>query len=120
MSGCGGVEGAEGVKGVKDGTWKAHATAGGLRQLPDRIVVFDAPPPYGGVRGIEAYRQTWPPSFARLAQGAVFEMESLDVTAGAEVAFARALLRWGTSQEPAGRPDSGVCGCRSGCARRGR
>jgi ketosteroid isomerase-like protein len=29
------------------------------------IVMFDVPPPNDGVRGIEAYRETWPPFFAR-------------------------------------------------------
>jgi hypothetical protein len=30
---------------------------------PD-IVMFDVPPPDEGVRGIDAYRETWPPFFA--------------------------------------------------------
>jgi len=61
---------------------------------PD-IVMFDVPPPEQGVRGIEAYRETWPGFFAWQASGAVFEIESLDVTAGADVAFAFARLRCG-------------------------
>jgi ketosteroid isomerase-like protein len=61
------------------------------------IVMFDVPPPYQGVRGIDAYRDTWPPFFQWQASGAVFEIESLAVTAGAEVAFAYALLRCGTA-----------------------
>ena len=60
------------------------------------IVQFDVPPPYDGVRGIDAYRDTWPGFFEWQSSGAVFEIESLDVTAGAEVAFAFALLRCGT------------------------
>jgi uncharacterized protein (TIGR02246 family) len=62
------------------------------------IVMFDVPPP-NEVRGIEAYRQTWPPFFEWQKQGAVFEIVSLDVTAGADVAFANALLRCGTPAE---------------------
>ena len=62
---------------------------------PD-IVMFDVPPPEQGVRGIEAYRETWPGFFEWQASGAVFEIESLDVTAGADVSFAFALLRCGT------------------------
>ena len=62
---------------------------------PD-IVMFDVPPPEQGVRGIEAYRETWPGFFEWQASGAVFEIESLAVTAGADVAFAVALLRCGT------------------------
>jgi ketosteroid isomerase-like protein len=76
-----------------------------LADHADDIVMFDVPPPYEGVRGIEAYRETWPPFFAWPAQGAAFEMQSLDVTAGAEVAFAHALLCCGRPEELAGRPD---------------
>ena len=38
----------------------------------------------------------WPPFFAWQAQGACFEIVSLDVTAGDDVAFAHALLRCNT------------------------
>src|ERR1700761_2330621 len=71
---------------------------------PD-IVMFDVPPPEQGVRGIDAYRQTWPGFFAWQASGAVFEIESLDVTAGPDVAFAFALLKCGTSQQFDRQPD---------------
>ena len=63
------------------------------------IVMFDVPPPEDGVRGIEAYRETWPPFFQWQRQGASFEIVSLDVTAGDNVAFAHALLRCGTPEE---------------------
>lgn len=63
------------------------------------IVMFDVPPPEDGVRGIEAYRETWPPFFQWQRQGAGFEIVSLDVTAGDDVAFAHALLRCGTPEE---------------------
>ncbi|MGM1065135.1 nuclear transport factor 2 family protein [Saccharothrix sp. Mg75] len=65
---------------------------------PD-IVMFDVPPPEQGVRGIEAYRETWPGFLRWQASGAVFEIESLDVTAGTDVAFAVALLRCGTPSD---------------------
>lgn len=68
------------------------------------IVMFDVPPPYEGVRGIDAYREAWPPFFEWQASGASFEIESLDVTAGADVAFAYALLRCGMPQELADNP----------------
>ena len=71
------------------------------------IVMFDVPPPHDGVRGIDAYRETWPPFFEWQAHGASFEIESLEVTAGEEVAFAFALLRCdtpeGLAEEPAKR-----------------
>jgi uncharacterized protein (TIGR02246 family) len=62
------------------------------------IQMFDVPPP-NELRGIEAYRESWPPFFERLRRGAVFEIVSLDVTAGADVAFATALLRCGAEEE---------------------
>jgi uncharacterized protein (TIGR02246 family) len=72
---------------------------GVLRDHADDIVMFDVPPPADGVRGIGAYRETWPPFFAWQAQGASFEIVSLDVTAGEDVAFAYALLRCATPDE---------------------
>ena len=76
---------------------------------PDDIVMFDVPPPDEGVRGIDAYRETWPPFFEWQARGAVFEIESLDVTAGDDVAYAQALLRCGTPS--ASSPSSPRAGC---------
>jgi uncharacterized protein (TIGR02246 family) len=70
-----------------------------LADHADDIVMFDVPPPYEGVRGIDAYRDTWPPFFEWQARGASFEIEELDVTAGDDVAYAYALLRCGTRQE---------------------
>ncbi len=60
--------------------------------------MFDVPPPEQGVRGLDAYRATWPGFFDWQASGAVFEIESLEVTAGADVAFAFALLRCDTHE----------------------
>lgn len=68
------------------------------------IVMFDVPPPYSGVRGLDAYRETWPGFFEWQASGAVFEIESLEVTAGEDVAFAFALLRCGLSADFPGNP----------------
>lgn len=70
------------------------------------IVMFDVPRPSGGVRGIDAYRETWPPFFAWLEQGATFEIVSLEVTAGADVAFAHALLRCGEPEDLRADPDN--------------
>src|SRR5688572_25025250 len=63
------------------------------------VVMFDVPPPNEGVRGIEEYRDTWPPFFEWQRRGAVFEIVSLDVTASQDVAYAYALLRCGTEEE---------------------
>jgi uncharacterized protein (TIGR02246 family) len=84
---------------------QARDLDGVLVDHSDDIVMFDVPPP-NEVRGIEAYRETWPPFFGWLERGAVFEMESLDVTAGADVAFATALLRCGTEEELRKVPDN--------------
>ena len=69
------------------------------------IVMFDVPPPEQGVRGIDAYRKTWPGFFEWQASGAVFEIESLEVTAGQDVAFAFALLRCGTPEQLEREPE---------------
>jgi ketosteroid isomerase-like protein len=70
------------------------------------IVMFDVPPPQDGVRGIDAYRATWPEFFAWQASGALFEIVSVEVTAGADVGFAHALLRCGMPDELAEHPDT--------------
>ena len=88
--------------------WAEAVHAGDLETVvadhADDIVMFDVPPPYEGVRGIEAYRDTWPPFFRWQAEGASFEIESLEVAAGDDVAYAYALLRCGTPQELANKP----------------
>src|ERR687891_2085457 len=78
--------------------------AGVLADHSGDIVMFDVPPPHEGVRGIDAYRETWPPFFEWQARGASFEIVSLDVTVGDRVAYAHALLRCGTPQELAEQP----------------
>ena len=69
------------------------------------IVMFDVPPPHDGVRGLDAYRETWPGFFEWQAQGASFEIVRLDVTADSHVAYAHALLRCGTPDELAEHPE---------------
>ena len=80
--------------------------SGVMEDHADDIVMFDVPPPYEGVRGIDAYRETWPPFFEWQARGASFEIVSLEVTAGDEVAYAHALLRCGTQQELTDNPEN--------------
>ena len=83
--------------------WAKAVHAGDLDAVladhADDIVMFDVPPPANGVRGIDAYRETWPAFFSWQAQGAAFEIVSLETTVGDEVAFAHALLRCGTQEE---------------------
>jgi uncharacterized protein (TIGR02246 family) len=89
--------------------WATAVHAGDLDTVladhADDVVMFDVPPPHDGVRGIDAYRETWPPFFEWQRQGASFEIAELDVTAGDDVAFAWALLRCGTAEEFAAAPD---------------
>ena len=68
------------------------------------IVMFDVPPPHDGVRGIDAYRQTWPPFF-EWQRGAMFEIVELDVTAGEDVAYAWALVRCATRADLEAHPE---------------
>ncbi|MFI6501787.1 YybH family protein [Nonomuraea typhae] len=90
--------------------WAEAVHAGDLEGVlaahAEDIVMFDVPPPYEGVRGLDAYRATWPGFFEWQAQGASFAIESLDVTAGQDVAFAHALLRCGTAADFAAQPDN--------------
>ena len=83
--------------------WASAVRAGDLEGVLSAhagdIVMFDVPPPDDGVRGIDAYRETWPPFFGWLRSGASFDIVELDVTAGSDVAYAWALLRCGTEDE---------------------
>ena len=71
--------------GELEGVLSAHA---------EDIVMFDVPPPDNGVRGIDAYRETWPPFFGWLRSGASFDIVELDVTAGDDLAYAWAVAVW--------------------------
>ena len=76
-----------------------------LAQHTDGIVMFDVPPPERGVLGIRAYEETWPPFFEWQASGSTFELDELQVVAGANVAYAYALAPLLITST--GRPD--VC-----------
>jgi uncharacterized protein (TIGR02246 family) len=68
------------------------------------ILMFDVPPPVQ-IRGIDDYRQSWPPFFDWLKAGATFEIDWLEVTAGEDVAYATALLCCGRTDELARNPE---------------
>lgn len=89
--------------------WASAVHAGDLDGVvanhADDLVMFDVPPPERGVRGIDAYRDLWPPFFEWQAQGARFELDTVDVVAGDRVAYAHALLRCGTEAELDEDPD---------------
>ncbi|WP_421119689.1 YybH family protein [Aquihabitans daechungensis] len=89
--------------------WAAAVHAGEMERVlehhADDIVMFDVPPPDDGVRGIDAYRDTWPPFFEWQRTEGCFEIVELDVTAGTDVAYAWALLRCNASGYLEEHPD---------------
>jgi uncharacterized protein (TIGR02246 family) len=78
--------------------------AGVIADHAQDLVMFNVPAPHHGIRGLAAYRAAWPPFFAWQAQGACFDIESLDITAGSDVAYAHALVRCATPEELAEHP----------------
>lgn len=69
------------------------------------LVMFDVPPPENGVRGRRLPRLV--AALLRVAEeGAAFEIVEIDVTAGADVAYAWALLRCGKQDELGQSPDT--------------
>jgi ketosteroid isomerase-like protein len=89
--------------------WAEAAHSGDLDAVvvghDDDIVMFDVPPPHDGVRGLRAYRDTWPGFFEWQASGASFDIVELEVIEGQDVAFAWALLKCGTPEGFAHEPD---------------
>jgi len=78
---------------------RAKNIEGVVSRHTDDVLMFDVPPPVA-VRGMAAYRDTWPPFFKALTEGdAAFDIVELNVTAGETVAFATALLRCGSAEE---------------------
>jgi uncharacterized protein (TIGR02246 family) len=84
------------------GAWAEAVNAGDIHGVlaghSDDVVMFDVPPPDDGLRGIDAYRGSWPRFLEWQANGATFEIVRLDVTPGADVAFAHALLLCGSRE----------------------
>jgi ketosteroid isomerase-like protein len=81
----------------------------------DDVVMFDVPPPVV-VRGIAAYRRTWPPFFRwQRDENGTFDIVELNITAGDTVAFATVLLRCGSkachspSHAPTMADSAGAC-----------
>src|SRR3712207_4592676 len=89
--------------------WARAVHAGDLEAVLEDpapvIVMFDVPPPHDGVRGLDAYRETWPPFFEWQRAGGMFEIVELAVTAGEDVAFAHALLRCDSPEGLERNPD---------------
>ncbi len=91
-------------------TWaarvRAHDLDGVVADRTRDIVMFDVPPPMQE-KGIEAYRNTWPRYFE--SDGSRdFELRELRIVAGADVAWAHALLRCEAVPEATGRLSVGL------------
>ncbi len=56
------------------------------------MVMFDVPPPFES-RGIEAYRKSWDLFFSMQPEPIAFDIQRMNIVAGADVAFAVALMR---------------------------
>ena len=56
------------------------------------IVMFDVPPPFQS-KGLEAYKKTWDLFFSCSSDPTVFDIITIAVTAGRDVAFAIATMR---------------------------
>jgi uncharacterized protein (TIGR02246 family) len=63
-----------------------------LRSHAADFVMFDVPPPFESV-GLDAYRKTWEVFFSWSSDPVRFKIQEMDVTAGADVAFAFASMR---------------------------
>jgi len=65
-----------------------------LAHHADDFVMFDVPPPLV-LRGLEAYRKSWPQFFAASPTPSAFDIRELTIEADGNVAFAVALMRCG-------------------------
>jgi uncharacterized protein (TIGR02246 family) len=81
---------------------RRHDVPGILAHHDADIVMFDVPPPLQ-CKGLAAYEQTWELLFRYHKPGTAFDIETLTVTAGEDVAFAVAIMRCGpdSSSDPA-------------------
>ena len=78
---------------------RAHKMGDVTARHTEDVVMFDVPPPVV-VRGLAAYRETWPPFFNWLKrEDGAFEIAELEITSGNTVAFATALLRCGSKSD---------------------
>jgi uncharacterized protein (TIGR02246 family) len=56
------------------------------------ILMFDVPPPLAS-KGLAAYAKTWDLFFSWSDDPVIFDIKSMDITAGDDVAFVAALMR---------------------------
>lgn len=75
---------------------RRHDMAGILAHHDQDLVMFDVPPPLQS-RGMDEYQKTWDLFFKYHKPSQAFDIEELMITAGADVAFAVAIMRCGSS-----------------------
>jgi ketosteroid isomerase-like protein len=75
---------------------RRHDWVGILAHHEQNISMFDVPPPLQ-LRGMDEYRQSWDLFFKYHRPSQAFNIEELSITAGADVAFAVAIMRCGSS-----------------------
>ena len=63
-----------------------------LQNHSSDLVMFDVPPPFQS-KGIEAYKKTWDLFFSCSSEPIVFNITSMTITAGSDVAFVVATMR---------------------------
>jgi uncharacterized protein (TIGR02246 family) len=56
------------------------------------ILMFDVPPPFES-KGIEAYRKTWDLFYSAQPESIAFDVQRMDIVAGADVAFVAAAMQ---------------------------
>jgi uncharacterized protein (TIGR02246 family) len=66
--------------------------AGVLSNHSTDVLMFDVPPPMSS-KGIDAYRKTWDLFFSWSDDPVIFDVDDMDITASADVAFVTALMR---------------------------
>jgi uncharacterized protein (TIGR02246 family) len=77
--------------------------AGSLQSHSPDFVMFDVPPPFKSL-GLDAYKKTWDLFFSWSSDLVRFEIQQMDVTAGADVAFAVATMNC-AGPDSAGKPE---------------
>ena len=70
---------------------RARDLAGIVADHAPDILMFDLPGPTQA-RGLDLYRDSWPPLFAWFHGATIFDVRELAVTAGGDVAFATGLI----------------------------
>jgi uncharacterized protein (TIGR02246 family) len=72
--------------------------AGILRHHAPDFLIFDVPPPFQS-KGLAAYKESWGLFFSWSAEPVVFDIKTMDVVAGSDVAFVAAAMQCAGANE---------------------